>query len=70
MPADAELWFEGDKTTQTGTERAFVSPPLRPSQDFTYDIHARWKEGTKVVDQTRHVQVHAGRGIMVDFLAQ
>src|SRR5262249_40914799 len=30
VPADAEVWVEGAKTTQTGTRRTFVSPPLDP----------------------------------------
>ena len=60
MPADAEIWFEGDKTSQTGTSRTFVSPALQPGRNFTYDIRARWisSEG-KNVDQTRQVRVQA-----------
>jgi hypothetical protein len=47
-----------------------VSPPLTPGQDFTYVIHARWRdENGKVVDLTRHVPVRAGSQIMEDFTA-
>src|SRR5262249_40238954 len=30
VPADAEIFFEGEKTTQKGTLRRFVSPPITP----------------------------------------
>src|SRR6266404_8674517 len=32
-PADAEIWFDGSKTVQTGTLRRFVSPPIVPGYD-------------------------------------
>src|SRR4051812_14539249 len=32
VPADAELWFNGTKTTQGGTAREFESPPLAPGK--------------------------------------
>lgn len=35
VPANAEVWFNKDKTTQTGASRQFVSPPLSPGHDIT-----------------------------------
>jgi len=68
LPASAEVWVEGAKTKQTGSLRHFVSPPLTPGQDFTYDIRARWTdENGHVVDLTRHVPVHAGSQVMENF---
>jgi uncharacterized protein (TIGR03000 family) len=68
VPASAEIWFEGDKTSQTGTERRFVSPALQPGRSFTYDIRARWTDASgKVIDKTEHVKVEAGRLSTVDF---
>jgi uncharacterized protein (TIGR03000 family) len=70
VPASAEVWVEGALTHQTGTLRHFVSPSLTPGQEFAYDIRARWTdENGQVVDQTRHVQVHAGGQVMEDFTA-
>ena len=43
LPADAELWFEGQKTAQTGTDRSFHSPELQPGQDYVYNVRARWR---------------------------
>jgi uncharacterized protein (TIGR03000 family) len=69
VPTTAEVWFEGDKTSQTGSDRSFVSPQLQPGKSFTYDIRARWTgPDGKVVDQTRQVPVRANERSTVDFL--
>jgi uncharacterized protein (TIGR03000 family) len=67
LPADAELWFEGQKTSQMGTERTFRSPDLEPKQDYVYNVRARWEADGKPMDQTRKVTVHAGDHVVVDF---
>src|SRR5262245_46965126 len=33
VPADAQVWFNGAATTQTGTVRRFVTPPLNADND-------------------------------------
>jgi len=68
VPANAEVMFEGAKTTQTGSSRQFVSPPLTPGGNYTYDIQARWMENGRQVSRTRHVPVQAGQVVRVDFL--
>jgi uncharacterized protein (TIGR03000 family) len=68
VPANAEVIFEGEKTTQTGSSRQFVSPPLTPGGNYTYDIQARWMENGRQVSRTRHVPVQAGQVVRVDFL--
>ena len=67
LPADADLWFEGHKTAQTGTDRSFRSPELEPGQDYVYEVHARWAADGKPVDDTRKVSVHAGDHVVVNF---
>ncbi len=66
LPADAELWFEGQKTAQTGSTRTFHSPDLEPNQDYVYNVHARWQADGKPVDETRKVTVHAGDRVVVN----
>jgi uncharacterized protein (TIGR03000 family) len=66
IPANAEILFEGQKTTQTGPRRLFVSPPLAPGQNFTYEILAKWMENGREVTQSRKVPVTAGQRVMVD----
>ena len=65
---EAEIWFEGDKTTQTGNVRQFVTPAVPPGQTYTYDIRARWTGGDgKVVDQLLAAQFRARQRLTVDF---
>jgi uncharacterized protein (TIGR03000 family) len=67
LPADAELWFDGQKTSQTGSTRTFHSPALEPGQDYVYSVHARWGADGKPTDETRKVTVHAGDHTVVRF---
>jgi uncharacterized protein (TIGR03000 family) len=68
LPAsDAEVWFEGQQTQQTGTERDFDSPELMPGKPFIYEIRAHWKDGGRETDQTRKLTVYAGQWLLVDF---
>jgi uncharacterized protein (TIGR03000 family) len=67
VPADAEIWFEGHKTTSTGPVRDFESPPLTSGTRYTYEIRARWPENGHEVTQTKHVEVTAGAHINVSF---
>jgi uncharacterized protein (TIGR03000 family) len=68
VPADAELFFDGDATTQTGTGRLFITPPLTPGTTFQYNLVARWKSDGKVVEQKRTVGVTSGGRVRVNFL--
>ena len=68
VPADAEVWFAGNKTDQTGTTRRFVSPPLPPGYNYTYDVVARWMKDGQPVEEKRTVQFTSGqqREVIVD----
>jgi uncharacterized protein (TIGR03000 family) len=65
--SDAQVWVEGSPTSETGTDRQFVSPPLTTGRSYTYEIRARWFESGREINQTRRVDVHAGESVMVDF---
>jgi uncharacterized protein (TIGR03000 family) len=69
VPPDAEIWFEGEKTSQTGSFREFYSPPLEPDQTYTYEIRVKWIQGGTPVAQTRTIAVRAGQHVGIDFLA-
>jgi uncharacterized protein (TIGR03000 family) len=60
VPADAEVWLEGKPTNQTGSHRQFESPALKPGQEYTYTIRARWKDEGRNVEVMRLLSVHAG----------
>lgn len=69
VPANAQVMFDNVPMTQTGAVREYVTPSLTPGQDFSYDIRARWTDPNGVaVDRTRHVIIHAGDHVNVDFV--
>jgi uncharacterized protein (TIGR03000 family) len=67
VPANAELWFDGSKTTTTGSVREFQSPPLTPGSRYVYEVRARWKENGHEVTQTQKVEVTAGADVHLNF---
>jgi uncharacterized protein (TIGR03000 family) len=69
VPANAQIWFDGESTSQTGTERAFRSPPLEQGQNYSYEVKARWTEDGKDIERTRKVRVRAGERVNVNFMA-
>jgi uncharacterized protein (TIGR03000 family) len=70
VPQDAQVWFDGNSTTQGGEWRRYVSPPLGTDKSYQYDVRARWTQNGQVVDQTRRIEVRAGQRGLVDFMRQ
>jgi uncharacterized protein (TIGR03000 family) len=67
VPANAEVFIEGERMTETGTERRFVTPLLGVGAPYHYTIRARWPQGGKTVEQTREVPITGGANVNVDF---
>jgi uncharacterized protein (TIGR03000 family) len=65
--ANAEVFFEGINTRQTGVRRVFHSPAIQVETTFYYQVRARWVDDGKVQDQVRPVGVRANETIVVDF---
>jgi uncharacterized protein (TIGR03000 family) len=68
VPGSAEVWFDGSKTSQTGRLRSFVSPPLQPGRNYSYEIRARWMEAGRPVEETRKINVRAGDRDTLNFV--
>jgi len=66
VPEGARVWFEGGATSQTGTDRVFVSPSLTPGHEYVYRIRVQWGENGSAEERTRTVTVHAGDEIQLD----
>jgi uncharacterized protein (TIGR03000 family) len=66
VPADAEVYFDGVETTETGPERQFVTPPLAKGTKYSYSIRAVWTEDGRPVEKTRKVSFQAGSQVRVD----
>jgi uncharacterized protein (TIGR03000 family) len=60
VPGSARIWFDGEATSQTGTDRTFVSPSLPTGREYVYHVRVQWVENDKAVERTRDVTVHAG----------
>jgi uncharacterized protein (TIGR03000 family) len=67
VPADAEVWFDGRKTEQTGPARFFRSPALQPGTSYLYLVRAKWSEGGRQLEQMQTITVHAGERLRVAF---
>src|SRR5262249_17979435 len=67
VPADAEVWVEGQKMIQKGPVRFFESPPVTPGVEYVYHFRAHWKDSGQDVDEVREVSVYAGSKVGVDF---
>jgi uncharacterized protein (TIGR03000 family) len=66
MP-NAEIWFDGTKTSQVGAVRKFRTPTLEPGGTYTYTIRARWMQNGEVQDVTRDLRVQANKQAYLDF---
>lgn len=65
----AEVFVDGQKTTQTGTDRIFESPPLVEGQTYRYTVTARWIERGQIVEMTKDVTGTPGEVVRIDFTA-
>lgn len=68
VPANAEIWINSQKRTQTGTVREFVTPALDPDHIYVYNVKARWtEEGGINVEKTLRVRTISGTRVTVNF---
>jgi uncharacterized protein (TIGR03000 family) len=61
LPADAELWLNGQRTQRNGAERDFITPPLQTGQTCAYQVKARWTQDGQPVEETIEVKVRANK---------
>jgi len=67
VPDDnAELMIQGQRVGGTGRHRSFVSPPLEPNKEYTYEISIRGSQ-MRGGEDTRKIDVKAGNQYTVDF---
>lgn len=67
MPAEAEIFFDGEPTTQRGDQRNYFTPSLEVGKIYEYEIVARWQERGKEVKRSRQVTLTGGDAVLVDF---
>jgi uncharacterized protein (TIGR03000 family) len=67
VPRGAEVTVAGVADTRTGSVREFVSPPLTPGKNYTYQVRVSWLQDGRRVEETRKVRVRANELSVVDF---
>jgi uncharacterized protein (TIGR03000 family) len=68
VPADAELFSDGESTKQKRYARHYTTPKLEVGKMYAYKILVRWKNDGKSHERTRSVEVSGGDDdIQVDF---
>ena len=63
----AEVFVDGVKTAQTGTDRVFESPPLEAGKQFKYEVTAKWIERGVPREVKKAVVGTPGEVVRVDF---
>jgi len=66
VPPNAELWLNGEQTTQRGAVRSFVTPPLDDNKEYSYEVRMRTSDNGRNVDRTRRVNFKRGDVMVVD----
>jgi uncharacterized protein (TIGR03000 family) len=68
VPAEAELSFNGAPTSQGGSYRRFLTPPLPSGRTLVYTIRARWIIKDAELTRVEDVPVRADHTVTVNFL--
>jgi uncharacterized protein (TIGR03000 family) len=63
----AKVFFDGNPTTQGGTDRLFHTPTLSGAGPYSYRIRATWMQNGKEMTQEFAAQVSPGQTTTVDF---
>jgi uncharacterized protein (TIGR03000 family) len=66
VPRHAQVWLMGRRMTLKGTLRQYVSPPLKPGVNYTYEVRVRWVEDGRWVEHPVKVRVRAGESHCLD----
>lgn len=65
----AEIFVDGVKTGQKGTDRLFESPVCPSGQEIRYEVTARWMEGGAIREEKRIATGTPGEVVRLDFTA-
>jgi len=67
----AQVFFDDRATTQQGTVRQYVTPPLEADKEYTYQVRIRWSPNGangQPLEETRQVQVKAGGRVQLELM--
>jgi uncharacterized protein (TIGR03000 family) len=63
----AQVWFDNEASSSTGTKRYYVTPDLPAGKECHYDIKATWNVNGQAVTKERKIGVQPGQTTKVDF---
>ncbi|MFO0968560.1 MAG: TIGR03000 domain-containing protein [Gemmataceae bacterium] len=67
---DAQVWINGQPSTQTGRIRSFTVDQIYPDRPYQYEVRATWIQDGRPVTQTQTISARAGETAEVDFPAR
>jgi uncharacterized protein (TIGR03000 family) len=66
VPAGAKLYFDDKPTQQTGSQRTFTTPELRPGKEYVYQLKVEYIRNGRTMMRTKPVTVRAGETSRID----
>jgi uncharacterized protein (TIGR03000 family) len=69
VPDNAEVWFDGNKTTQTGPVRKLTTEALAAGKTIRHEVKVAWTVDGQPTTQTIDVEVQAGSQRILNFMA-
>ncbi len=64
---DAEVVFDGRRTTSVGRTRVLETPDLEPGESYSARVAVRWNESGRERADERKIELTAGGSVLVDF---
>jgi len=64
---DARVTIDDESTKQKGMERLFISPVIKPGEEYHYTVRATWTKDGEHVTKERTVAVRAGYVTVINF---
>ncbi len=69
VPENAEVWIQGKKMDEKGTERRFNLPSLDTGATYDYDIRVTWTDNGQKKSDTTRLNVRAGDQQSISYIA-
>jgi uncharacterized protein (TIGR03000 family) len=69
VPENAEVWIQGKKMDEKGTERRFNLPSLDTGATYDYDIRVTWTDNGRKMSDTTRLNVRAGDQQSISYIA-
>ena len=69
VPEDAEVWIQGKKMDEKGSERRFNLPSLDSRVTYDYDVRVEWMENGKKKSDSTRLNIHAGDQQSINYIA-